>query len=216
MYAGSTPALSTIPFTNKQPGTVTGPGFGVQIMTIHNIKYYENLPFSEYLKLPGYSYSTLKNNGVPFGAPTAKMTTGTAVHNYLLEPHLFDHSNTKAKKLALALKPVIGPMLKHLEAELSFTADMEHEGFVMPYRGRADLAMRGRLVIDLKYTEMDVRKAIDFFGYQHPITGYMSGCLARSGFVVSINPKTEATQVVSINPTHDFWNEMILKFGWPK
>jgi len=188
----------------------------VGTMTISNITYYENLPFDEYLKLPGFSYSTLKNNGVPFGEPTEKMRLGTAVHNYLLEPHLFDHSNKRAKQLALLVKGIIGPMLQFMEAELSFTATMEHEGFVMPYKGRADLAIRKRLIIDLKVTEMDARKAIDFFGYQHAITGYMAGCAAPTAFIASINSKKETTQVISIAPVSQFWNEKILQFGWPK
>lgn len=198
----------------NKPGTVNGPGF--RVVTITDIKYHPGLSFEQYQALPGFSYSTLKKNGVPFAGPTAKMGLGTAVHNYLLEPHLFDHSNTRAKKLAIELKKIIGTLLPFMEFEMSVTGSMEHQGFVMPWRGRIDALIRKKIVVDLKATEIDVRKGIDFFGYQHPMTGYMAGAQTTTGYIIGINTKTQVTQTVPIIPTHAFWDKKIMEFGWPK
>ena len=52
-------------------------------MIVTNVQYYRGLDFEKYLKVPGISYSTIKGFE---GPPTAGMSLGTKVHQYLLEP----------------------------------------------------------------------------------------------------------------------------------
>lgn len=183
-------------------------------MTVSNVRYYEGLPFDQYLALPQYSYSGLKGGG-PFTA-TAKMSLGTEVHNYLLEPHKFPHTNPNAKKLALKLKEMVGPLLPFMKPELTVTAEFEHEGFVMPYKGRIDLALPGKLVVDLKVTGEDLKKVMDHFGYPLQLTGYAKAIGAPRAFIASVNTKTEKPDVAAITFNEDYWHKKILQYGFSK
>ena len=176
---------------------------------------FENIPFEDYLKMPGYSYSYLKGSKNLPDSPTENMLLGTAVHNYLLEPHKFDHTSANAKAIAMALKPMIAPVLPHAKSELSVTGLMLYEGFSMPYKGRVDIAIPGKLVIDIKVTTIDIRKAIDFFGYHHQVSGYAYAIGATKAFIVAINSRTKKTQVVAIHITPDFWQKKIIQNGFP-
>lgn len=182
------------------------------MISVSNLKTYEGIPFEEYLRMPGYSYSSVKNEGVAFAAPTARMNLGTDVHNYILTPAEYKHKNIEiVKPLALATKQVLGPLLKYLKPELAITADFEHEGFTMPYKGRVDLSVPGRLVIDLKVTE---KLNLTYFGYPDQLSGYCLGLFARTSIIITINPKTKKTQVHNIPINLAWWAEQVKKRGY--
>lgn len=183
-------------------------------MIVCNSKYHTKLPFEEYLALPHYSFSGFKNNGAPI-AQTQKMSMGTAVHNYLLEPEKFPHTDPYAKALAIEIKKTLGPLLQYMIPEMAVTADLLHEGFMMPYKGRIDLAIPGRLVVDLKVTGEDIKKVIPWFGYEDQISGYALTIHAKKAFIVSINTKSQKVSVVNIPISHNFWNKKILQYGMP-
>jgi hypothetical protein len=174
-------------------------------------------PFEEYLKIPAWGYSGIKlNDAEPF-EPTAKMKLGTHVHNYLLTPGDYKYDDIEiVKPIAIKLKEAIGErLLQYCEPELVVTADFVHDGFKLKYKGRLDLAIYGKLVIDCKITELDIRKAVDFFGYNHQQSGYAAGIDAKMAIIVAIHPKKHTTQIYNVPLRYDFWEHHIKTKGDP-
>lgn len=197
-------------------------------LQVVNVRFYRDLEFSDYLKMPGYSFSWLKSGGQKI-EPTPKMQLGTKVHAYLLSSHEYSHSegHDLVRPLAVALKGILAPggageggILRYCTPELAVTADFVYQGMVLHYKGRIDLPVlhyKSRLcvVIDIKVTEMDLRKSIDFFKYDVQVSGYSLVIGASRAVIVSVNPKSKLTQVVPIRLTDDFWKWAVLKYGQP-
>lgn len=189
-------------------------------LTVANVRFYTDMPFEDYLHLPGYSFSWLKSGGQKI-EPTPKMQLGTKVHAYLLSAREYPHDEDSAlvRPLAIALKGIIGPVLNFCTPELAVTADFIYEDMVLKYKGRIDLPVVSKphlsLVVDLKVTEMDVRRGIDFFRYDHQVSGYALAIGASKAVIVGVNRKTKATQVVPIKVETGFWERMTLKYGLP-
>lgn len=179
-------------------------------MEVQNLKLM-TCPFDEYLSLPGWSYSGIKNDGAKVIA-TPKMQLGTAVHNCLLAPEEERCENAAlARPIAKALAAVLGPLLAALKPELAITADFIHAGFRMAYKGRIDLAIPGRLVVDIKVTEMkDLAAFIKFFGTDYQLNGYGIGIKAKTILMLSIHPKTFKTNLINI-PLNTYWWEQEVK-----
>ena len=190
-------------------------------LTVHNVRFYRDLEFSDYLKMPGYSFSWLKSGGQKI-EPTPKMQLGTKVHTYLLSAreYLHEEGHELVRPLAVALKGILSPVLRYCSPELAVTADFVYQGMVLHYKGRIDLPVlhyKSRLcvVIDIKVTEMDLRKSIDFFGYHNQINGYALSIGAQRRVIISVNPKSGVTQVIPIAYTDEFWKRAVLKYGKP-
>lgn len=173
-------------------------------------------PFEEYLTLPGKSYSDIKNDGKPFTGPTRKMSLGTKVHQYLLTPEEYNHEDKAiVKPLAIALKNKLGVLIQFLQAEQAIQADFVHEGLVLKYRGRIDLGIRGRLIVDIKVSEMPLQKAIDYFGYNYQLSGYALGYEARAALIIAIHPVTKAISMANIPVSAGWWEMQVVKYGSP-
>lgn len=189
-------------------------------LEVFNTQFHVDIPFEDYLRLPGYSFSWLKSGGQKI-EPTPKMRLGTKVHAYLLSAHEYEHGEDSdlVRPLAMALKGVLGPVLRYCTPELAVTADFIYDGMVLKYKGRIDLPVVSKphlsLVIDLKVTEMDLRKSIDFFHYHHQVSGYCLAIGASKGVIVSVNPRTKKTQVQPIRLITSFWEKSVLRFGKP-
>lgn len=176
----------------------------------------KNIPFDDYLKIPGTSYSDIKNEGKEFKAPSQKMQLGTNVHNYLLTPQEYMQEDARiVKPIALALKNQLGDLLPYLWPELVVTCNFVQSGFNMLYRGRIDLGIPDRLVIDIKVTEMPIRKGIEYFGYDRQQSGYAIGIGAKVALIVAINPKTLRIEIVNIPIKSDWWENQIIQKGEP-
>lgn len=186
-------------------------------MQVLNRKTMLTCPFDEYVKIPAWGYSGIKLSGVEPFQPTAKMKLGTHVHNYLLTPKEYKYDDIEiVKPLAIKLKETIGErLMQYLEPEMVVTADFVHEGFRMKYKGRLDLSIYGKLVIDCKITEMDIRKAVDFFGYNFQQSGYAAGIEASTAIIVAIHPKKLTTQIYHVPLRFDWWEHQIKQKGEP-
>jgi hypothetical protein len=182
-------------------------------MQIKNFKKHPGISFEEYRALPGLSYSGIKKGDF---VPTKKMMLGTAVHNYILEPDKYNGANREIViPIARIILAQIGELVKHMETELSVTCNMEHEGLSMQYKGRIDMIRPGKLLIDLKISEIPLGRSIDHFGYGEQLTGY---CLATNtpvGIIVRVCPKTLKTEKAMIRQNPAFWERQICKFGIP-
>jgi len=144
-------------------------------MQVTNIQMYKNIPFDSYQVKEGHSYSSIKNSDTEPFKQTYKMQLGTEVHNYLLEPATYKHERRELiEPIARVAYDVIGSVLPFFDTELSVTADFEHGGFTMGYRGRVDMVRSGKVVVDLKISEMPLAKSIPYFGYDKQLTGLLT------------------------------------------
>lgn len=184
-------------------------------MIISNLQIHPTILFDEYLALPGYSYSGIKNDGNTI-SPSKKMQLGTQVHNYLLTPREYNYDNHEiVKPCADAVRAKLGPLLKYLRPELAVQADFIHNGFRMPYKGRIDLCITERIVIDIKVSEMPLHKAVAYFGYNDQLSGYSLAIGAKVAIIISINPKTKVITTMNIPITSRFWEYHIQRLGEP-
>lgn len=183
-------------------------------MQVQNQQFWKDIPFDKYLSMPGLSYSGIKNEDTEFFKPSTKMQLGTSVHDYLLTPAKYNHDNNRlVKPIVSTLTGILKPVLTYLQPELAITADFCQEGFIMPYKGRIDLCIPGKLVIDIKVTELDINKTRTFFGYDNQLSGYALGIGAAKAFIISIHPKTLQTQITNIPITPFWWEQEVKKRG---
>lgn len=173
-------------------------------------------PFEDYLKLPGHSFSSIKNEGVEFSAPSKKMILGTHVHNYLLESEKYTYEDIEiVRPVAMELKRVIGPLFTHLLPEVAVTAEFLFEGLVMSYKGRGDLVFPGHVLIDIKVSEMPLHKSLEYFRYDRQVSGYAKGFDCRAAFIIQINPKTKKVTIYNVPLSFDWWEKQVLRLGIP-
>lgn len=171
-------------------------------------------PFDEYLKLEGVSFSDIKQEGKEPFVATEKMQLGTKVHNYLLEPEQYRYWDIDIiRPLAVAVKQRIGPLFAYLKPELAVTADFTYGGFVMPYRGRVDLGIPNKIIIDLKVTELKLAKAMEYFDYPFQTSGYALGMNAPVSMIIGIHPKTKQTTLYNIPINQSWWANQIIQRG---
>ena len=182
-------------------------------MQVKNILFRKGLSFEEYQQLDGYSYSSLKNRNIQ---PTEKMRLGTSVHNFILEPDKYDHSNRDlVLPIANTLLREIGNLIDHMDSELSVQADFEYEGFIFPYRGRVDLVRCGKIVIDLKISEIPLNRSVPFFGYAEQVTGYCLATGSDHGMIIRVCPKTHKVEKTMIRKNISWWERQVLQKGIP-
>lgn len=180
-------------------------------MTIKNVKEYEEQDFGEYLKMTAWSYSSIKNAGKPDFVATEKMRLGTLVHNYILEPSKYTfEKHDIVKPIAIEIMKRLGPLYPFLRKELGVTADFIHEGLCLNYKGRVDLCIPNRLIIDIKVTE---NLNVSYFGYDYQLSGYAIALKCPLALIVAIHPKTKKVEIVNININKIFWEQEVLKKG---
>ncbi len=186
------------------------------MIKVENLIVYRNLEFEQYLELPGWSYSGIRNEGKNWKPPTSKMSLGTDVHNYRLEPAKYQHANINiVKPVVQSIDIALGSLSKFLEPEISVTADFIHANRRMKYKGRIDLSIIGRVVVDLKVSQLkDPFKAIQYFGYDKQFNGYATAIGARTILMVSSHPKRlQDTKIINIPVDTLWWEDQILQRG---
>ena len=181
-------------------------------MRITNVQYYRGLAFEDYLQMPGVSFSSLKGD-IP---KSAGMALGSRVHSFLNEPETYDWQDVDAvRKIAAALKAVLGDAFKYLEKEVAFTCLMQHNGMKLQYKGRADMLKVGRIVVDLKVLAGSLESACARYGYPDQLSGYCLPNNCDKGLIISYNKIKKCTETKLIKPTQDFWNYQIVSRGVP-
>ena len=141
------------------------------------------------------------------------MSLGTKVHNYILEPHKYEYGedHKMVAEISQELLKIIDITL--FEKELSVTADFEHQGFVLPFKGRIDLGLRNKIVIDFKILQGSLSNAVNYFGYDKQLSGYCYAIGADNAVIISYNKSKKKTEIKSITPNPLFWEQEILKRG---
>lgn len=189
-------------------------------MQVQNLKCLPTCPFDEYLAMPGWSYSGIRSQGKTFEAPTKRMQLGTKVHQYILEPekHQYDEDQNIVQPLAAALKSKVGPLLKHSQPELVVTADFIHNGFCLKFKGRIDLPVIPRIIIDFKVSEMPLYKFVEYFGTDNQLSGYALATGCPLAMVISINPnpkKRQEIQIHNVPISTKWWEYQVVSKGEP-
>lgn len=196
------------------------------MINFHNILRHDNIPFEDYLKLPGYSTSFLKRevNGVlPDFVSSDKVRVGSLVDSILTSPKDADMSSPlykEAKAIAFQLREVFGDMLGNMVPQVSYTgsASLQTEGgvFTMPIKGRLDLLLPKLAVIDLKVTyATNIPALIDFMKYEKQMWLYcnLSGVKKAYLLIYCVPKKTCTCHYVSCEGDSEWWEERVLRFG---
>jgi hypothetical protein len=182
-------------------------------MQIINTKYYLDLPFEDYLQMPGTSYSSIKGFE---GEPTEGMKLGTRVHAYLNEPKEYDWQQAEIViPIATALRAYLGDAFHFLDKEVAFTSTFIHNGMKLAYKGRADMMKIGRIIVDLKILSGSLQQAIERFGYERQISGYCLATGSKLGLIIAWNKLQKKVEVKAIKPNPAFWEFQCVRMGEP-
>lgn len=198
-------------------------------MQIRNVQVLAGIPFEDYLKMPGLSFSGVRSDGTII-EETEKMRFGSNVDAYLFEPQVYSGAQYKlVKPVAAVVKEKLGTMLVTGARQVVITCKMTHRGVELDYKGRADLLTGGGvlvnngiitinkslgvIVIDMKVSELPLLSAINFFGYNHQVNGYALPVGADVSVIVSVNPKTYKVSTQAIPTKADFWEKIVLQYG---
>lgn len=180
-------------------------------LRIIDVRIFEDVPFSDYLAFPGTSFSLAKGSG-PIN-PTEKMRLGSLVHCYLLEPAKYDGTNYKlVNAIASEVTRHIGGLLKAGKRELTVTCTMVFGRQYLYYKGRVDL-FAGKMVIDLKVSELIALKAIQHFGYNNQLNGYAIPLNAVASVLFAVNPITFKTSMAPVPNSTKWWTETVQRLG---
>lgn len=203
------------------------------MIAFNNIKVYKDVPFDDYLKIEGKSHSSLKSLD-QYGlskifVETDKVRIGKLVDAILTDPASVDMRSplyATAKVIAAHIRNVFGSMIDHFQMQLSYTADLEHNGLVMPAKFRLDWLLPGHAVIDLKVTqERDVSALIEYMGYKNQLWGYARVAEVPERYILAQRTKKISEtkvipvgepQLIKLEPLsqhNDFWASKIEDFG---
>lgn len=184
------------------------------MITVTNARSFRRMEWDEYVAMPGYSYSKLRNPD-GFGPPTAKMRLGTLVDRFLFTPVLYQGEQREiVEPMARELVRLLGNALPLGDSQLSLSADFTHEGLTMPYKGRPDFKITD-LIVDLKVSQLNIVKAISFFRYDWQLSGYAKAAGCTRAMIVSIHPVTRKISMLQVPLVYDFWEHSIKKYGTP-
>ncbi len=192
------------------------------MITFSNIIRHDNIPFEDYLKLPGYSTSFLKRevNGVlPDFISSDKVRVGSLVDSILTSPKDADMSSPlykEAKAIAFQLREVFGDMLGNMVTQVSFTGEATFGEFEMPVKGRLDLLLPKMAVIDLKVTyAANIPALIDFMRYKEQMWLYCNFAGVKKAYLLiyCVPKKTCTCHYVSCEGDSEWWEERVLRFG---
>lgn len=147
---------------------------------------------------------------------TDNMRFGTSVHNYLLEPEKFNHSSVEVKKIAVKLKEKLNGVWQFLIPEYTIVADFKYSGWTMRWRGRLDLCIPNRLVVDVKIINgKSIKDTMQHFGYPNQLTGYSLGAQAKDRLICAYSRKTGDVELVQVESATEWWAEQIFINGKP-
>lgn len=193
------------------------------MITVSNIVMMESIPFQEYLQLPGLSHSFLKRevNGItPDLEITDNIRLGSMVDAILTEPGKADmtsHLYEPAKAIAYEIKSKFAAAIKAFRKQVSYTAEMNMDGFIMPVKGRLDFLIPGHAVVDLKITKMkDLPALIEHMGYKNQLWSYCQMAQVKVAYLMIYSVPAKKVYLIKIDcsqPGNLFWEEKILKFG---
>lgn len=198
------------------------------MITCRNVQRIINLDFQNYLLLPQYSHSYLKNEKhgfVQHKSTTLKMELGSMVDALLTggPVNMLHKLYPVARKIALQLMAELGWAITGLHKQVSYIGVMRYDAgkaiFELPVKGRPDFELSGELIVDLKVTNEPKEKVdatIQYFGYPNQQFGYGKLSGVNTALLLIYTTKTNEVlpmRRIPIGDTNKFWEEKIIKFG---
>jgi len=191
-------------------------------LTYHNICRYDNMPFDEYLKLPGLSHSTIKSGGVAI-IQTDAMALGSLVDGILTDPasvNMKDPQYKDAKIIAQHIREQFKTVLPELKSQVSYTGEIRRqvEGgyFKMKTKGRIDFLLERHFITDLKVTKSkDIRKTMTIFRYDNQMFNYAGLARVEEAYLAAYSRPTKKLEIVKMDLStgEEFWSEAVVKYG---
>lgn len=188
-----------------------------------NIQRLDNADFSEYLNMTGLSHSFLK--GEKYGNAKVvlvsnKIMVGKIVDAILSDPQGMDMSSPlypAAKTIAYEIKNKFGSIISNLKPQVSYSADLNFQGFRLSTRARLDWLLEKFAVIDLKITfSKDIKGLIKYMGYPNQVWHYSKCSGVEKAYIMIYSVPLDKTFLYEIpvhQDTNQFWETKILKFG---
>lgn len=193
------------------------------MITVSNVQRLMGLPFATYRMLPQKSFSFLKRerNGVALEiAQTPKMELGTLVDAILTNCPVDMASKLypAAKAIAHFLRqhPQLGPTLKHMAKQVSYTGLFTHRGISLEVKGRPDFELKPYFINDLKICSAnDYMNVIKFMRYEDQLFGYarLAGVKQAYLTVYCVPKKSVHIINVPVSESNLFWEDKILTHG---
>jgi hypothetical protein len=181
------------------------------------------MPFDEYLKVQGYSYSFLKSNikgVVKYFEQTEKIQIGKLVDAILTDPTKADMSDPNynaCREIVYKLKSLFGDVIQLCEAQVSYCAKVSYRGLSIYSKGRLDFLLKNVCVIDLKVTsEKNVDALIEYMGYQNQLWHYAKMAQVKKAYLLIYSRPLKQVIVKTIDVTSDsntFFENKIIDFG---
>jgi len=187
-----------------------------------NIRRFDNVPFEEYLKFPQYSHSFLKHekNGVVEAfVKKDNMQLGSLVDDILTDGNVnMAHPlYPYARDMAHKIRTTFGDIIKCFHKQVSYTAEMEYNNFVMPVKGRLDFLLPKHAVIDLKLTQSkQLRNLISYMGYGNQGWNYCKLAEVNDFYLMIHSIPLKKTEIIKLDCSSNsnlFFEEKIEKFG---
>jgi hypothetical protein len=182
---------------------------------VTNITFHKDCEWDTYCKLPGHSFSSLKNEDKLF-VETEGSRIGKQVHTYILKPAEYDFQDADiVVPIARELVKFLGPhILQMLVPECGITANFEHEGFSLPWRGMPDLHKRKVIVVDFKIIKGgSLREYVKQFKYEDQVRGYMLPVEASTGLIVAYNRAKRIVETHLVKQDHSYWDYVVKQKG---
>jgi hypothetical protein len=196
------------------------------MITYSNIKKYDCLGFMEYLRLPGFSHSFLKQERSGIVADlniTENIRIGKLVDAILTDTGNADMRDSLypvAREIAYYIEKQFGKLIKHFESQVSYTAFMQCNGFTMITKGRLDWLLKDIAVIDLKITKSrNIRNIIEYMGYKNQVYHYARLAEVPKAYLMVHSIPLRKTELIKIDCSgneNQFWQEKIIHFGTAK
>lgn len=192
------------------------------MITFSNIRKHTAIDFADYLAFQGYSHSFLKSNvcGIPVHVEeTTNMRMGSQVDAILTDTrhaNMADPVYPHAKAIASDIQRMFGDMLGMMEKQVSYTAELEMQGFVLPVKGRLDYLLPGHFVLDLKVTRSkDVDAIIRYMNYLNQVWVYagMAGVTKAYLLMYSVPLKHIELRQIDVTGDNAWWADKIRTFG---
>lgn len=187
-----------------------------------NIKRFDDIPFEDYLKTPGYSHSFLKreiNGSSPEFKMSDKVELGSLVDAILTQPDKVDIYSPQLKRAEKIAQKILdspfGALIPSFLSQPSYSLDMTYNGFIMPSKVRLDWGIPKVAPIDLKVTgESNFKAIIEHMAYDNQLFIQAAALQAKDAYLLMYSSKTNECQLIQrpLN-TGEFWKEKILKFG---
>jgi len=178
----------------------------------------QHFSFHKYLALEHWSNSKIKESSRPF-EETPKTRIGKIVDAIITgEPYYGDPGEIKiAKGIAENIMNGYGKLIDMCDKQVSYMAELEYSGFMLPFKTRPDFELPGVATIDLKVSwnkVRDIDQLITFMGYdtQCYIHRLLSG-LDRSALMIYSVPDKRVINIEMKDDKADSLIPYILDYG---